>query len=173
MKSIHLPSRASWMWTWAPAVPITRHRYGASTQTWRMFLQKRMIKAQKNGGKLGRHVIPCGGKETSVFLTLEMVSTTLFLYSREGSEESTPLPRANLAPASRNTAQSCGRFLCQQEASLPPTHYYWSRLELGVWLAQLPGTPCQWLQVLAAALALLTVLESARKYNRNIFFFSV
>lgn len=34
----------------------------------------------------------------------------MFLYSREGSEESTPLPRASLAPASRNSEQSCGQI---------------------------------------------------------------
>lgn len=125
---------------------------------------------QKSEGKLGRHHIPYRSqRHFRIFLTQRTVSTPPFLYSREGSGESTPLPRANLALASRNTGQSCGRFLCQQEASLPPTHYYWSRLELGVWLAQLPDTPCQWLQVLAAGLALLTVQGSARKYTKNIF----
>lgn len=105
-----------------------------------------------------------------VFLALKDIPTMLLLYSREESRDPHHTPEPSLPWVSRSTPQGPSRFVSQQEASLPPRRYYWSRLELGVWLAQLPATPCQRLQVLAAALALSLEQKSVRKYYMGIQF---
>ena len=55
---------------------------------------------------------------------------------------------------------------------MPPRRYYWNRIELGIWLVKLPGTPCQSLQVLTAGLAAglaLSGKQRARKYYMDVF----
>lgn len=119
----------------------------------------------------GDSAVPRRSREPSERLSNpERFSPLGYYIPGEGQGESIPFPRANFTPGfQEHSTQDSGRFACQQEVSLPPRHYYWSRLDLGIWLGPLPSTPCQRLQVLAAALALSMEQERVRKYYMDIF----